>query len=109
MLPWRNAEARLTGIVRRRGAHFQAVTIPNRTLAAVACHFKILRELEAISRAGILAETAEHAARRVISKRSEHFATSGVVAQPADYDQVLRASQGAEIAGNTQRLARLGI
>ena len=53
-------------IQHRRGAFFQAMPVPDRALARIRSHLEILRELEAIGRAGILAKPAEHAARSII-------------------------------------------
>jgi hypothetical protein len=91
--------------MRRRGSYFEAVTVPDRALAAVCCELEILGQLEAIGRAGILAKAAEHAAGGVVGKRSENFAPRSIVAQPADNDQVLRARQRAKIARDAERFA----
>jgi len=99
----------LARVSRRRGAFFQAVPVPNRALARIGSHFEILSELEAVGRAGILAESAEHAARSVVSEVGQHLAACGVIAMPADHDQIFRAGQRAQIAGDAQRLARFRI
>lgn len=83
--------------------------IPDRTLARIGRHLKILRQFEAIGRAGILAKSAEHAARSVVGKISQNFPAGGVIAMPADHDQIFRAGQRAQVARNAQRLARLRI
>ena len=83
--------------------------IPDGAFPAVLSHLEILSEFQAIRGAGIFAEAAEHAARSVVRKRGENLAASGVIAKPADDDQILRASQGTKIAGDAKCLAGLGI
>jgi len=79
--------------------------IPDRAFARVGGHLKILGQFQAIGRAGIFAQTAEHATGSVVGKRGQHFAPSGIVAVPPDDDQIFRAGQSAEIAGDTKSFA----
>jgi hypothetical protein len=80
-----------------------------RAFARVVGHLKILCQFQCVDRASIFAKSAEHAPRSIIRKGREHFPSCGVVALPAHYDQVLRASQSAQIAANTERFACLRI
>src|SRR5712692_426455 len=43
----------LSGVPRRSGSYFQPVAVPDGPLAAVTCHFEVLRQLQAISRASV--------------------------------------------------------
>jgi hypothetical protein len=95
--------------MRRRGSDFEAMTVPNGAFAAVMSHFEVLRQFQAIGGASVFAEAAEHAAGGVVSEGGEDFAAGRVIAQPADDDQIFRASQRAEIAGNAERFASFGI
>src|ERR1700688_3558769 len=83
----------LARVSRWRGAFFQAMAVPDRALARVGCHLEVLRGLEAVGRASVLAKAAEHAARGVVGEVGQHFAASRVIAMPADHDQVFRAGQ----------------
>lgn len=83
--------------------------IPDRALARIRGHLEVLRELEAVGRAGVLAEPAEHAARSVVCEVGQHFSAGRVIAMPADDDQIFRAGQRAQVTRNAQRLARFRI
>src|ERR1700687_5037909 len=98
-----------TRVVRRRGSLLQSVPIPNGAFARVAGHFEVLRQLETVGGAGVLAKPAEHAARSVISEMRENLAPRSIVALPAHHNQVFRASQRAQIARNAQRLPSIRI
>src|SRR5580704_13132228 len=98
-----------TNVPRRRGALFQPVTVPDGTFTGIGGHLKVLRKLEAIGGAGIFTKAAKHAARSVVGERRQHFTASEVIALPAHHDQIFRASQRTQIAGNTQGFARLRI
>src|ERR1700733_2709926 len=76
-------------VTRRRGPFLEAMTVPDRALARIRGHFEILRQLQAIGGAGILAKATNHAAGSVIGKRGEDLAASGLIALPANHDQVL--------------------
>ena len=93
----------------RSGSNFQAVPIPDGAFAIVMSHLEILSQLKAIGGASVLAQSAEHAARSVVSERGQNFSPCGVVSQPSHHDQVFRAGQRAQIAGNAKQFARLGI
>ena len=99
----------LARVSRGRGTFFQAVPVPDCALARVGCHLEVLRELEAIGRASVLAQPAKHAARSVVGEVGQHLAASRVIAMPADDDQIFRAGQRAQVAGDAKRLARLRI
>ena len=79
--------------------------VPNCAFARVGGHFKILRELQTVSGASVLTKSAKHAARGVVGECRQDLAPRGVVALPANDDQVLRAGQRTKIASNAQRLA----
>ena len=74
------------------GSSFQAMAIPNRAFAAVAGHFEILRQFQAIRGAGIFAQAAEHAARSIVRESGKNLAAGSIVAQPTHDDQIFRAS-----------------
>ena len=52
----------LPGVMRRSGAFFEAMAVPDRAFAGVGGHLEVLGEFEAIGGAGVLAQSAEHAA-----------------------------------------------
>src|SRR3990172_7952393 len=99
----------LAGVADGRGAFFEQVAVPDGALAGVVGEFEILRELEGVGGAGVLAAAAEHAARQIVGKVGEHLAAALVVAGPADDDQILRAGQRAEVAGDAEGFAGFGI
>jgi hypothetical protein len=67
------------------------MAVPNGSFTGVGGHLEILREFQTIRGAGILTKAAKHAARRIVSKCSQDFAPGGIVALPADYNQIFRA------------------
>jgi len=83
--------------------------VPDRTLARIGSHFKILRQFKAVRGAGVLAKAAEHAARSIVRKIGEHFATGGIVAMPANHDQIFRARERAQIARDAKRFPGIRI
>src|SRR6516162_10086114 len=99
----------LSSVACRRWAFFQSVPVPDRAFAAVIRHFKILRQLQRIGRAGIFAQPAEHAPRRIIRKRGQHLSPRRVVAFPSHHDQVFRARQRAKVASDAERLSSLRV
>src|SRR6516164_8667339 len=99
----------LSSVASRRWTFFQSVPVPDRAFAAVVRHFKILRQLQRIGRAGIFAQAAEHAPRRIIGKRGQHLSPRCVVALPSHHDQVFRTRQRAKVASNAERLSRLWV
>jgi hypothetical protein len=99
----------LARVMRGGGADFQAMTVPDGAFAAVVGHLEILGQFEAIGGAGVFAEAAEHAAGGVVGEGGEDFSAGGVVAQPANYDQIFRARERAKIAGNAERFAGFGV
>src|SRR3989338_3459401 len=100
---------RLAGVADGGGAFFEQVAVPDGALAGVVGELEILRELEGVGGAGVFAAAAEHAARQIVGKVGEHLAAALVVAGPADDDQVLRAGECAEVAGDAEGFAGLGI
>ena len=100
------AKARTSAdISRRRRSLLQAMAVPNRPFAGIGGHLKILRQFQTIGGTSILAKAAKHAARGVVGKRGKHFAARGIVALPANYNQVFRAGQRTKIARDAQRFA----
>src|SRR5882672_5231091 len=63
-----------TRIPRRCRALFEPVSVPDGAFAREIRHLEILRQLQRIRRARILAQPAEHAPRSVIRKKGEHLA-----------------------------------
>jgi hypothetical protein len=85
------------------------MAVPDGAFTGVIGHLEVLGQLEAVCRAGIFAEAAEHAARSVVSEIGENFSARGVVTKPADNDEVFRACESAQIASDAERFAGLGI
>ena len=81
------------------------MAVPDCAFARVGGHLEILREFQAIGGTGILTKPAEHAAGGVVGKCRQDFASRGIVALPADDDQILGTSEGAKVAGYTQCFA----
>jgi hypothetical protein len=100
---------KLSGVVCRSRPNFQSVAIPDSAFTVVMSHLEILSQLETIGGASVLAQSAEHAARSVVSERGQNFSPRGVISQPSHHDQVFRARQRAQIAGNAERFARLRV
>ena len=105
----RAVNARSARVVCGRGSDFETMPIPNGAFPCVIGHLEILGEFEAIGWAGVFAQAAEHAARCVIGKRGEDFAARGIIAKPAHDNQIFRARERAQVAGDTQRFARFWI
>src|SRR5713226_5064251 len=103
-IPWVSAR-----VARRCGPFLEAVTVPDGPFAGVVGHLEILSQLEAVRRAGVFTQPAKHATRSVVGKESEDFPASGLVALPPDHNEVFRARQRAEVAGDAQRLPRLRV
>src|SRR5438094_10409752 len=99
----------LAGVTCRCRSLFEAVTIPDRAFTSEIGHFKILRQFQRIHRASIFAESTEHAPGSIIAEVRQHFPARSVIALPAHDNQVFRARQRAQIAANTERLARLRV
>src|SRR5271163_3214133 len=73
---------KLSRVMCRSGPNFQAVSVPDCAFAVVMRHLEILRQFQAIRRASILAQSAEHAPRSVVGKRGQNFSPCGVISQP---------------------------
>src|SRR5690242_12136108 len=86
----------LSRVPRGRRAFLKPVPVPDRAFARIGSHLKVLGKLQAVSRAGVFTQTAEHAARSIVGKCGEHLAPGGVIPVPAHYDQIFRAGQGTE-------------
>ena len=79
--------------------------VPDGSFASVVGHLEVLGQLQGVGRAGVLAETAKHAPREVVGEGGQNFAAALLVALPAHDDQVFRATQRAEVAGDAEGLA----
>ncbi len=99
----------LPGVMRRSRTDFEAMAVPDRAFAAVGGQLEILGEFEAVGRASVFAESAEHAAGEVVGEGGQDFATRDIIALPADDDEIFRAGQGAEIARYAKRFAGFGV
>src|ERR1035437_9970048 len=85
------------------------LAVPDHTFAGEARKLEILGEFERIGGASIFAQAAEHAAAQVVGKIGELFAARLFIALAGNHDQVFWTSQGAQIAGNAQRFAGVGV
>jgi len=88
---------------------FQCLAIPDPAFARIASEFEILSEFERVHRAGIFTEAAEHAAAQVVGEIRQLLAAGLLVAGAGDYDQILRAGQRAQIAGDAHGLVGIGV
>src|SRR5207244_6238046 len=61
-------EVQLLAVLRRLGAFFECLAVPDPALAGITREFKILGELEGIDGTGIFAQAAEHAAARAAGR-----------------------------------------
>jgi hypothetical protein len=83
---------------------FQRLAIPYPAFAGVTGEFEILREFESVYGTRVLAESAEHAAAEIVGKIGELLAAGLLVARAGDDDQIFRAGQRTQIAGNAHGL-----
>lgn len=88
---------------------FETVAIPDGAFACEVSHFEVLGEFESVDGTGIFAQAAEHAAGCIVGEVGEDLAASGVIALPADDDEVFRAGQCAKIATDAKSFAGFGI
>jgi hypothetical protein len=95
----------------RRGlwTFFQRLAIPDPALTSIAGEFEILRKFERVHGTGVLAEAAEHAAAQIVSKVGEFLAAGVLVARTRNHDQIFRARQRAQVAGNAHGLVGIGV
>jgi len=93
-------QERLFAVLRGLGTFFERLAIPDPTFASVAGQLEILREFESVDRTGIFTEAAEHAAAQIVGEVGEFLTASLLVARARDHDQIFRASQCAQVAGN---------
>src|SRR5687767_5609242 len=91
------------------------LAVPDEAGARVGRQLELLRQLQAGRGARLLAERAEHAARGVEDELVEHLLLARLAADRHldvhrdDVDAVLGARERAEVAGDAQRLVRLGV
>src|SRR5271155_4595905 len=90
----------LASVLSRLGTFFEHLAVPDGAFAGVAGQLEILRQLERVHGAGILAEAAEHAAGCVVDEGGQLLAPGHLAALTGDYDQCLGASERAQIAGD---------
>ena len=95
----------LPNVSRRSRSLLEPMPVPDCAFTRVGGHFEILRELQTIGRASVLTKSAKHAARGVVCECRQDLTSRGVVALPANDDQIFRAGQRTKIASNAQRLA----
>ncbi len=88
---------------------FEHLAVPDRALARETGELKILCKFQRIHRTGILAQTAEHAPRKIVSKRGQYLVLGLWVALAPDEYQFLGAGNGAKVACNAEGLAVVGI
>ena len=104
-----NARCGLLLILRRLRTFFQRLAVPDPAFAGVAGEFEILREFERVDGTGIFAEAAEHAAAQVVGEVGEFLAAGLLVARAGDHDQIFRAGQRAQVAGDAHGLVGVRI
>ncbi len=95
--------------MRRLRTFFEGFAVPDPSLAGIAGELEILRELKRVNWAGVFAQSAEHAAAQVIGKIGEFFSSRLLVARAGNHDQILRACQRTEIAGNAHGFVGIGV
>jgi len=96
-------------VLRGLGPFFQQLAIPDGAFPGVVGQLEILRQFQSVRRTGVLAKPAEHAAAQVVSESGEFLAAGFLVSFTGNDDQMLRACQSAEVAGDTHGLVRVGI
>src|SRR2546426_2240880 len=96
-------------ILRRLRALLQHLAVPDSAFAGVVGQLEVLGQLQRVRGTGVLAQSAEHAAAQVVSKIGEFLAAGLLVAFARDYDQVLWADQGTQVAGDAHGLVGIGI
>jgi hypothetical protein len=100
---------KLLFVLRRLRTFFERLAVPDPALTGVAGQFEILCKFESVDRARIFTQAAEHATAEVVGEIGEFFAPCLLVACARNYDQILRACQRAQIAGNTHGFVGIGI
>jgi hypothetical protein len=78
------------------------LSIPDSPFPCVARQLEVLRQFKGVHGTGILTEATEHAAREVVGKRRQVFAASLLVSHACYHDQIFRAGQRAQIAGDAE-------
>src|SRR5919197_1439085 len=99
----------LSLVNRRFWSLFQGLAVPDGAFTRVIRQFEILGQFKAVGGASVLAQSAEHAAAEVVGESGELLATRIWIAFAAHHDQVLGASQGAEVTRDAERLVCLRI
>src|SRR6266404_4939104 len=102
-------------VLDRLASLLEHLAVPNEAGARIGCQLKVLSQFQARSRAGLLAERTEHAARSVKDKFVEHFFLARLAGDD-DLDvhrqyvyAIFRTSNRAKVAGDAKRVVRFRI
>src|SRR5712691_2277623 len=91
------------------------LAVPDESRARISCQLKVLRQLQAVSRASFLAQRAEHATRSVEDKLVENFLAARLAGDD-DFDvhwnhvdAIFGTGQRAQVTSNAKRIVRFRI
>ena len=82
--------------------------VPDHPVPVVMRDLEVLSELQCVHWAGILTQSTEHAARKVVGEVRQ-LLLAVFRPLPADHDQILRAGQRTQVAGDAEGLAGLRV
>src|SRR5881397_2108361 len=91
------------------------LAVPDETRARIGRQLEILRQLKTVSWTSFLAERAEHATRSIEDEFVENFFATRFAGDHHldvhrnDVDAIFRTRQRAKVAGDAERVVRLGI
>src|SRR6266404_1120642 len=105
----------LAFVLHRLASLLEHFAVPDKAGARIGGQLKVLRQLEAVRRAGLLTEGAEHTTRRIENELVENFLAARL-ARHDDFDvhgydiyAIFRTGQRAKITGDTQRVVRFRV
>lgn len=101
--------AALAGVLDRARPFFKHLAVPDQPFAGVRGQFEILRQFQGIHGAGVLAKSAKHTARQVVSEVDEVFSAGLLVALADDDDEIFGACNRTKVARNAESFPVFGI
>src|SRR6266850_373042 len=96
-------------------ALLEHLAVPDKARARVGGQLEILRQLETVSRTGLLTERAEHAARSIENEFVQHFFAARLAGHHYlnvhgnNVDAIFRTGQRAKVTRDAERIVRLRI
>ena len=102
-------------VLHRLASLLEHLAVPDKAGARIGGQLKVLGQLETISWAGLLTESAEHAARRIEDELVENFFAPRLAGHDDldihgnDVDAIFGTGQRAKITGDAKRVVRFRI